>query len=236
MEKEYSEYPNYIFYSDGTIKSKRFNKLLKPRLDIKNGYSTCALWNKDGIRKELKTHRIISEVFIPNPNAYPIVNHKDGNKINNDISNLEWCTQKQNVIHSIDVLEIRRIHKKIYCIQNGIIYNNPIETSRSLFNNKCYSGGVSNSANSNGELNFKGFNFKYVIEKISAYDLLTNEFLEEFENNHDAEEKTGICSRRIKECLIGLRLYTGKYNRETNEWSASNKNLEGFSKVTFKYN
>ena len=62
--------------------------------------------NRDGYkqvivnRKTKCVHRIIAETFIPNPHELSCVNHKDGNKLNNSIVNLEWCTQSDNVLHS----------------------------------------------------------------------------------------------------------------------------------------
>ena len=51
-------------------------------------------------RKNKNVHRIIAETFIPNPDNKSCVNHKDGNKLNNTVDNLEWCNQSENVIHS----------------------------------------------------------------------------------------------------------------------------------------
>ena len=51
-------------------------------------------------RKNRNVHRVIAETFIPNPNNLPCVNHKDGNKLNNSVDNLEWCTHSENTLHS----------------------------------------------------------------------------------------------------------------------------------------
>jgi len=53
--------------------------------------------------KRVMLHRIIAEAFIPNVNNKPVVNHLDGNKKNNDISNLQWCTQRENCIHAYKI-------------------------------------------------------------------------------------------------------------------------------------
>lgn len=62
---------------------------------IKRGYYEIGL-RKNGIRKWHLVHRLVANAFIPNSNNLPQINHKDENKLNNDINNLEWCTVKYN--------------------------------------------------------------------------------------------------------------------------------------------
>ena len=78
-------------------KDKRYNNkqwILKQYED-KNGYMYVTL-QKDKKRKKIKVHRLVAEHFIENKNNYPCVNHIDSNRKNNDVSNLEFCTHKQN--------------------------------------------------------------------------------------------------------------------------------------------
>ena len=83
----------YLVYSDGSVYSKHYNRFLKPQKN--RNYLTYKMFNK-----MLKVHRVVAEAFIPNPNNKPQVNHKDGNKLNNDVSNLEWVTASENGLHS----------------------------------------------------------------------------------------------------------------------------------------
>ena len=93
--KEIEGWEDYTIDINGNVFSKRKNKYLKP---IKNkcGYYNISL-NKNKHRKECSIHRLVAETFIPNPNNYPVVNHIDGNKSNNNVDNLEWCTYKHNM-------------------------------------------------------------------------------------------------------------------------------------------
>ena len=72
-------------------------RILKPKVD-RYGYLMIVL-SKEHIRKNTTVHRMIAKTFIPNPNNYPDINHKDNFKINNKIENLEWCTCQMNNFH-----------------------------------------------------------------------------------------------------------------------------------------
>lgn len=63
---------------------------------VRSGYYNVVL-RKQGHRESKQIHRLVAEAFIPNPESKPIVNHKDFNRKNNCVENLEWCTQKENV-------------------------------------------------------------------------------------------------------------------------------------------
>lgn len=97
--KEYPKNTAYLIYKDGRIYSKRFKKFLTPKLNW-DGYHRIQIW-KDGKCRMVSWHRIIAETFIPNPENKPFINHIDGNKQNNSVYNLEWCTQKENIEHAI---------------------------------------------------------------------------------------------------------------------------------------
>lgn len=72
--------------------------ILKPYYP-KNGYPHVML-SKNGIEKCYKVHRLVAEVFIPNPDKKPEVNHKNANKSDNKAENLEWCTTFENYAHA----------------------------------------------------------------------------------------------------------------------------------------
>ena len=81
----------------GTTTIEHYLKKVKPEKTSK-GYLRVPLY-KDGKRKWHKVHRLVANAFIPNPDNKPQVNHKDGNKLNNSITNLEWVTDEENKEH-----------------------------------------------------------------------------------------------------------------------------------------
>lgn len=93
--KQIKEHPNYYITDCGKVFSKKSNKFLKPRKHT-GGYLRVSLNSKDHY-----IHRLVAEYFIDNPNEYKEVNHIDADKTNNNFINLEWCTRKENIKHSV---------------------------------------------------------------------------------------------------------------------------------------
>jgi len=94
----------YQVSNTGKIKSlKCKNPKIMAKRHNENGYCTIILYeNSKGTN--FKLHRLVAEYFIPNPENKEQVNHIDGNKDNNTVANLEWCTRSENEIHSFRVL------------------------------------------------------------------------------------------------------------------------------------
>jgi len=98
-------YPDYQVSNHGRIKSFKLckeGKLMKMYLN--RGYESCILTNKEGKGKYVSVHRLIAIAFIPNPNGYPEINHKNGTRYDNRIENIEWCNRSQNAQHAYDIL------------------------------------------------------------------------------------------------------------------------------------
>ena len=90
-------FENYEVSNLGKVRNIKSGIMLKPWF-TKDGYLRHCLY-KHNKRKNLLLHRIIATAFIDNPDEKPCVNHIDENKLNNDLSNLEWCTARENLIH-----------------------------------------------------------------------------------------------------------------------------------------
>ena len=98
--KRIKETKNYYVSNYGNVKTSNYNhtnkeKILKP-IKYNNGYLYVNINGK--IRA---IHRLVAETFILNPYSKPQVNHKDGNKLNNKLDNLEWVTARENTIHAL---------------------------------------------------------------------------------------------------------------------------------------
>ena len=104
----------YYVSSWGRVKSLKFGKerILKPNL-IGKGYPAVHISYFNKKQKCQIIHKLVAMAFIPNPDNKPQVNHKDGNKLNNHIDNLEWTTIKENIQHAYDTGLFDNKRKKI---------------------------------------------------------------------------------------------------------------------------
>lgn len=97
------------------------NIILKQGVNSR-GYNIVTLCRK-GRQKSVNVHRLVASVFIPNPDSLPCVNHKDEDKTNNNVNNLEWCSYYYNNVygHRLTKSAAKR-STAVKCIETNIIY------------------------------------------------------------------------------------------------------------------
>ena len=133
----------YLINKEGYVKSP-YGKILKTQISNSGYY--CLPIKVNGKQKGFFIHRAIAYGFIPNPQNKPILNHKDGNKLNNSLSNLEWCDSSHNMQHMYDtgLKKYRPLHykgkfgsehnrsKSVICVETSIEYGSQSEAQRLL--------------------------------------------------------------------------------------------------------
>lgn len=142
------DYPTYDVSDCGDVRNNETGRILKPQR-TPAGYLHVTLCDSDG-HHQLKVHRLVAKTFLDNPENYPQVNHRDGDKSNNRVDNLEWCTQSENMKHAYETglqkpipeqiaysqersCEARR--KPVRNIASGVCYPSIIECAK----NECLS-------------------------------------------------------------------------------------------------
>jgi hypothetical protein len=152
-------------------------------------------------QKQHYLHRILAQLFIKNPDNYKIVNHKDGNKLNYNLINLEWCTHSQNTKHSHDELD-NKASRKVICISNNIEYNSIRKASKTTgLSVKTISNSCRNLYKEKKPL----FRYKDIIEKVEI-----NDNNEEYKiipgfNNYEITKSGIIRNKLTKKNLIGYK-------------------------------
>lgn len=124
-------FEDYLIRGDGVVFTMKGGKTreLKPWIS-KHGYALVDLSvNKKITHKSV--HRLVALAFIPNPDNKPEVNHKDGDKLNNSATNLEWSTKSENIAHSFGVLGNKHPRaKQVRCVETGRTYKSVSEAAR----------------------------------------------------------------------------------------------------------
>ena len=145
----------YAITSCGKVWSYKSKKFLSPGR-CRNGYYQVGLC-KNNVKKHYVIHRLVAEAYIPNPENKPQINHKDEDKSNNALSNLEWVTAKENINYGT---RNKRASKKIYCVELDKVFDSLTSTSKEL----GLSIGNISSVCSGRRYTAGGYHFKYFEE------------------------------------------------------------------------
>jgi len=160
---------NYTLDDKGNIYSVKYKRYLTQRIST-SGYLQLDL-RVNGITKCYMVHRLLAEYFIPNPENKPCINHKDGNKLNNNLSNLEWCTYSENLVHAYEnnlrssvkgkSNDYKYFRKKVAQIDGHVVvanYSSITEAAKAV-NGQCT--GICRVCNDKRNL-YRGYYWRYI--------------------------------------------------------------------------
>lgn len=153
----------YKISKDGKLLNTKSGKYLKGSISSQ-GYKQFSLKNDEGVVKCVLLHRVLAQHFLENPDNHPVVNHKDGNKLNNSLDNLEWVSYKENHDHAIETgLQIKT--RGVTCITTGEHYSSAKEASLTLgISRPNISNCCAGRRNSAGKLNKQPLVWRYTDE------------------------------------------------------------------------
>lgn len=149
----------YAISNKGNIINVKSGKRLNTRINA-HGYKEIQL-STNGKRKNYRIHRLVAQLFILNTEKKPYINHKDGNKLNNTVDNLEWCTAKENDFHARHN-NLKNQNKPIRAINlednSEIVFESLSECARFLNTNT----GSIHRVLTNKRNKHKGYSFTYL--------------------------------------------------------------------------
>lgn len=189
----------YQVSNTGKVRSLVNNVILRPAITSYRKKEKTDGYQVVNIKKKIYyVHRLVAEEFIPNPDNLPQINHKDGNKRNNNVENLEWCTNSENISHAYKIGLIKPTNKK--STYNQIKWRNEFA--------KRY-----HATKENTVFKEQWFKEKYAHCKQKAVIQLDKQGkeIQEWESIKQAGEKLKIRKENISACCRGKRKTAGGY-------------------------
>lgn len=122
----------YLVSNTGEIKGVKTRKIRKKNINHEGYYYVCVSLGSRENKLYIKVHRAVAETFLDNSNDNPVINHKDGNKLNNNVNNLEWCTHSYNTQHAIEnnLISYDTLKNKVQSIDEKFIFDSITDAGR----------------------------------------------------------------------------------------------------------
>ena len=146
----------YAITSDGQVWNYRTKMFMKQRVN-RGGYLIVNL-NKNGKKITYTVHQLVAKAYIPNPNNLPQINHKDENKQNNCVENLEWVSAKENSNYGTRNERVAKSHSKpVYCVELDKVFESASIAARAL---NLFASAIGQVCKGKSK-STHGYNFKY---------------------------------------------------------------------------
>ena len=221
MKKNIKNYEHYEIYEDGRVFNLKTKRFLKGSLG-ENGYLYYRL-SKDNKKKMFYAHRLVAETFLDNKQNLPIVNHKDGNKLNNNVSNLEWVNYSDNTRHWHDNNIIKRkpteYYKEDLPNEKWILYGNYYVSSygriRHSIKNNLLKPSIA-CGYYKVRLSQEGMVQDYLIHKL-VYSLFFNDYdLDNYVIDHIDGNKLNNSIDNLRKITLSENVKASLYSQKTN--------------------
>lgn len=202
---------SYKVSNFGRVISCKYSKIIEIKASVSNkGYYGVSLYSNNR-RKHFLVHRLVAQAFIPNPKNKPQIDHIDGNPLNNNASNLRWCTQKENCNFTIAIGRKKIAQKEIHSREDW--RKKKSESTKKQMNNPI------NKQNHSLKMKNKWKDPIFVkrqqerecVNKSVLQFSKNGVFIKEFISLNQAERETNISSDTISRCCKGKLKTSGGY-------------------------
>lgn len=212
---------HYYITTEGKLYNSKTKNWLKGQIG-KNGYLSYQI-SIDGIKKRLYAHRMVAETYLSKIENKNEVNHKDGNKLNNNINNLEWVNSQENKIHAIENHlrdnTLTKVYcfdknKKLVCIYPSIVEFNQVTHWNTSWLNEQLNRKVKTLSHGyywskTPDNNFETKETNGIKKPIGQYTL-NGELIERYESRNECARINGFDKKRLGECCNGkIKTYRG---------------------------